>query len=404
MLDALWLAVICAAGVWAVWSGHRLLALTTALALLASASILLWRRWSLAGVHYRRRLETRSAAFGDTVELTIEILNLKPLPLTWLQIEDVVPRRLVVEGASVRQARSEFFHLLTIVVAMLPYERIVRRLKVRCTRRGEHRFGPTSLESGDYLGALTSYGSLRDTDTLVVYPKIFPVELGRLPSNQMLGRDAARRLYMTDPIRVLGAREYVCGDPFRAVDWRATARLDKLMVRIYEPSATPVVDLVLNIATPARAGNYEPDELEFVISVAASLAAYAAEKRWAVGLRANGYSGRVPIMLPPSAAPGQQREILECLTRASPIASGPIAALLATPALRMPPGATLLLVTTVLDRGLVDAVRDLHRRGRAIFVVHLGTPGIATPELFCAVARIEYDENWTQREALVLGR
>ena len=157
MLDELWLFVIGATGVWAVWTGRSLLTLAVALALLVSASLLFWRRYSLEGVGYTRRLATDRAAFDETVELKIELTNLKPLPLTWLQIEDMVPRRLTIEGGTVLQGPSDFFQFLTIVVAMLPYERIVRRLKVRCVRRGEHVFGPASLESGDYLGIVSSF-------------------------------------------------------------------------------------------------------------------------------------------------------------------------------------------------------------------------------------------------------
>ncbi|MGH7030348.1 MAG: DUF58 domain-containing protein, partial [Stellaceae bacterium] len=264
MLNALWLLVLTAAGCWAIWAGHSLLTLAVALSALVSASLVLWRRFSLTGVTYARRLGNHHVPFGATVEMTVELINLKPLPLTWLQIEDNIPRRFRIEGGSVQQGRrSEFFQ---IVVAMLPYERVVRHLRVHCIRRGEHEFGPAEVRSGDYLGVLTSYGTFRETERLVVYPKIFPVRLGRLPSNQILGKDAARRIFLTDPLRAVGAREYTPADPYRSIDWRATARLGALMVRVFEPSTTPVVDLVLNFRIPTfSSGNTEPDELEFAI-------------------------------------------------------------------------------------------------------------------------------------------
>lgn len=405
MLDELWLFVIGATAVWAIWAGHSLLTLAIALALLVSASLLVWRRFSLAGVGYTRRLERDRATFNETIELTIELVNLKPLPLTWLQIEDMVPRRLTIDGGTVRQGPSDFFRFSTIVVAMLPYERIIRRLKVRCVRRGEHVFGPASLESGDYLGTLTSYGTARDTDRLIVYPKIFRIELGRLPSNQILGRDAARRTYLTDPIRTIGARDYIGGDPYRFIDWRATARLAKLMVRIFEPSTTPILDIVVNMRTPgAGPKNYEPDDLEFVLSVAASLAGYGLERGWAVGLRGNGISAGSPIAIPASAGPLQFREILECVTRANTIPSGSVATLVATSDKTVKSGATLLLVTAMLDPELIFALRDLCRRGRAILIVFVARPEATVPSLPFPIIRIDYDEHWSQRETLVLGR
>ncbi|HJU15100.1 MAG TPA: DUF58 domain-containing protein [Stellaceae bacterium] len=401
MLNALWLLILTAAGGWAVWAGHPLLTLAVALSALVAASLLLWRRFSLTGVYYARRLAAHRVPFGATVEMTVELINLKPLPLTWLQIEDTVPQRFRIEGGNVRQGRSEF---LQIVVAMLPYERVVRHLRVRCTRRGEHEFGPAEIKSGDYLGLLTRYGTVRETERLVVYPKIFPVRLGRLPSNQILGKDAARRIFPSDPLRVVGSRDYAPGDPYRFIDWRATARLGALMVRVFEPSTTPIVDLVLNfrIAT-FSSGNYQPDELEFAISVAASLAAYALEKRWAVGLRGNGCSGGAPLIVRPSAAPAQLRGILEALARADATPAGPLAPLVARPATGVPGGATLLLVTTLLDAALIGALRDLRRRGTPLLVVLVGTAGAAAGTFDCPIVRVDYDTRWTEREALVLG-
>lgn len=403
MLDSLSLLVLAAAGGWAIWADHRLLTLTVALSALVLASLVLWRRFSLTGVYYARRLGAHRVSFGATIEMTVELTNLKLLPLTWLQIEDNIPRRFRIEGSVVRQGRrSEFFR---IVVAMLPYERVVRHLRVHCIRRGEHEFGPAAIQSGDYLGVLMRYGTFRETERLIVYPKIFPVRLGRLPSNQILGKDAALRAFLTDPLRAVGAREYAPGDPYRVIDWRATARLGALMVRVFEPSTTPVVDLVLNFRVPSfSSGNHEPDELEFAISVAASLAAYALEKRWAVGLRGNGCSGGAPLAVRPSAAPAQLREILEALTRASSTPAGPLTPLVARPGTSTPAPATLLLVTAMLDAALVGVLRDLHRRGTPLLIVFLGRAAAAAGALDCPIVRVDYDAQWTEREALVLGR
>ena len=173
---------------------------------------------------------------------------------------------------------------------MLPYQRVVRRLRLRCTRRGEHQFGPTNLESGDYFGMLTAYGVERQQEQILVFPKVFPLTLGPVMSRMLLGRDAARRLSLPDSMRVIGARRYQSGDPYRLIDWRATARTAVLMTQIIEPSSTPALDIVLDFAGPTKpTADDTPDELEFAISVAASLAGLATEHRLAVGVRGNGY-------------------------------------------------------------------------------------------------------------------
>ena len=59
-----------------------------------------WERYCLVGVGYRRSLGQTRAFFGEEVPLTVEIVNDKPLPLAWLEIEDTVPG-----GGMTRHAR-----------------------------------------------------------------------------------------------------------------------------------------------------------------------------------------------------------------------------------------------------------------------------------------------------------
>jgi uncharacterized repeat protein (TIGR01451 family) len=426
MLGALWLLSLGAVGTWGVWSRDALLTLTAALALLLSASLLLWQRYCLAGVAYRRRLSADRAFFGDTVELSIEVTNLKPLPLTWLKVEDAVPYGLRIDSGSTATGEERGAARtsppptrgggevladiagpsppLTILLAMLPYQRVVRRMRVQCGRRGDHALGPASLESGDYLGALSNRAIQAGTDRLIVYPKIFPVQLAGLPSNQFLGRNAARRHILTDPVRTIGTREYRAGDPYRAIDWRASARRDSIMVRMFAPSTTPVLDIVVNFLAAAHGwSHWETDGFEFALSVAASLASYGAQHGWAVGLRGNGQSAGVRIDQPPSAAPGQLRGVLETLARAGTIATGALAPVIAAPATRIPAGATLLLITTAFDRALLAELRDQHRRGRPVLALHVAPIYEATPAASFPILRIDQDAHWMERNALVLA-
>jgi hypothetical protein len=105
-------------------------------------------------VSYRRRLGAEQAQFGELIELAVEFENLKLLPLAALQVEDQMPRHLTVEGGSILTGRNGLPQLC-IARAMLPYERVVRRLQVRCTRRGNHQFGPARWHAEDYLGGLS---------------------------------------------------------------------------------------------------------------------------------------------------------------------------------------------------------------------------------------------------------
>lgn len=403
MLDALWLFAVVLIEGWALWTGNGMVTLAGTLCLLVSASLLLTRRVALAGVRCTHVLEQCRANFGDVIAFTIELVNLKPLPLTWLRVEDGVPRGLRIEGGRIESGRSEFFPHVLMVVAMLPYERLVRRLHVHCTRRGEHKFGPVSLQSGDYLGLLDAYGSNREEHYLLVFPKVFTLELGKLATQLLLGQDAARRYYLPDPMRVIGARHYHSGDPYRSIDWRATAKTNQLMVRVLEPSSTPVLDIVLDFTGPLRdPPDFAPDELECAISVVASLSRFASERRMAVGVRGNGHSRRALLNVPPSAKPGQFAVIMEALAHATTMPYVRLNEMLSRPAPHVPAGATTIIVTAALRDPVLATAIELQRRRRPFLIVYIAPEQARPPADRLPICKVTYDKTWTEWQALAL--
>lgn len=404
MLDAMWLAVLIGVEGWALWSGNALLTLMASLGLLVSGSLVLTRRVALAGVQFRHQLSQHRVTFGEVIEFTVEVINLKPLPLIWLRIEDAVPRYLAIEGGRIENERSQLFPQLIMVIAMLPYERLVRRLRVRCDRRGEHKFGPASLESGDYLGILSAYGGVRLDERVLVFPKVFAIESGKLPSQLFIGRQAVHRQFLHDPMRAIGARAYQSGDPYRSIDWRATAKAGTLMVHILEPSSTPVLDIVLDFSGPRKdPPDYAPDELEMAISVTASLARYGLEKHMSVGVRGNGFSRQAILEVPPSARAGQFGAIMEALAHASTLPSLRLDDLMRRRPAHIPSGATTIIITAGLREDTLVAVQDLQRRRRPFLLIHVADADAPTaPEGF-PVCRVTYDNDWCDRETLALA-
>src|SRR5258706_136954 len=75
----------------AVLMRSRLLLLLDMLLLLVAGASALWGRYCLAAVSYGRQFQTQRLFCGEQLELWIEIVNAKPLPLAWLKAEDEFP-------------------------------------------------------------------------------------------------------------------------------------------------------------------------------------------------------------------------------------------------------------------------------------------------------------------------
>jgi uncharacterized protein (DUF58 family) len=407
LVDSLWLVVLAALGGWALWGGHQLLFLCVVLGLLVSGSILVTRRFSLTGVSYRRQLSAARAQLGEVVELAVAMENRKLLPVASLYVEDELPRHLALEGATVRPARDHLAPALAIGHALYPYQRVVQRFRVSCRRRGRHRFGPARCEAGDFLGARPHQMMVHETAELLVFPKVFPLLLSRGVADCILGRDPARRLPFTDPLRRVGARPYAPGDPVRLIDWRATARSGAIMVNELEPSSTPTMQIALDFRVRNPQGDrFEPDELELAISVAASLAAHASQRKWRIGLLGNGVADGVPIRVPASRSPAQLGAIFDALACAASVPAGSFAELLL--AGRPQAQRSTIVITTGVDAELAAALARLWRAGASLLLVLVAADGAAASAASVVdlpplpVVRIPYQPGWENRDELVL--
>jgi uncharacterized protein (DUF58 family) len=243
-----------------------------------------------------------------------------------------------------------------------------------------YEIGPTRLRSGDLFG-LFSEERVHDRLTpVVVYPRTIDIgDLG-LPARRPFGERPRGLRVFEDPSRVAGVRDYRPGDSRRRIDWNATARLGKLQARVYDPSSSQHLLICLNTQTivPAWKGHV-PDVLERSITVAASIARDAYERRYSVGLIANGSfpeSDRA-IRIAPGQRPEQFIRMLEALAVISPFVLGPLSAMLDREEHRLAHGTTIAVITGIMTDELAATLIRLRSRGHT--VVTLSTSGEAWP-------------------------
>ncbi len=334
----------------------------------------LWNQLSLFGLHYRRRFSETRAFLGETVELTLEVRNQKFLPLTWLEILDIFPPTLPLDRGQVVLNRASNLGEFRTFWTPGAFQRLTRRFTIHCTQRGYHVYGPASISTGDGFGLFSRKAVDVQRDQIIVYPRLYSVAELRLPAKNPFGeRKSCHRLF-EDPLRTSGIREWQSSDSLRRVHWKATARHQRMLSRLYEPSEEPQVVIFLNVATLPRhwQGNI-PELQERAISVAGSLAAFCTELRLPVGLIANGFlpGSDQPLRLLPGRSPDQLVRILELLAAITPFATRPIEEMLLRESPRLPWGATLLVVTAIAHDDLLAALLDLDKAGRQIVLFTL---------------------------------
>ena len=360
-----------------------LFALALALGLVALISRL-WGHYCLAGVEYRRRFSQSRAFFGEEIELTVEVANRKLLPLAWLEVEDELPAELALLQGRVTTSHKPLRVLLINLFALRWYERVRRRYRLRCAARGYHAFGPAVMRSGDLFGFGRREQVVSAEDHLLVYPRVVPLAQLGLPAADPFGDRHTRQWLFEDPLRTVGVREYVPGDSPRRIHWPATARTQQLQVKVFEPTTTYQVVVFLNLNTFGDFWwwlGFDRNLLELSITVAASLANWAVDRGYQVGLCANGNArlSDQKVRVAPSRDPRQLMHILEALARVLSFATMPLAELLREESHKLPYGATLAVVTATLDAETVAQLRALRAAGHrvALFLVGEEAPRFA---------------------------
>jgi uncharacterized protein (DUF58 family) len=366
----------------------------------------LWYRYALRNLVIRQRVSQQRAFFGEAVTLSISVENQKLLPLPWLEIEDEIPIQLpLLTGRAFPTYKVNRVALVN-TFSLWSYQRVTRRYRLACTARGVYVFGPANLRSGDPFGWLVREERISARETLLVYPLVAPIESFGLPPRFPFGERATPRRLLEDPLRVAGVREYVRGDDPRRIHWKATARAGELRSKIYEPSSQHRLLILLDINTYAEPWmGLDPDIQELTIAAAASLAMWALDEGYVVGLLANSLmmalsgepveAGDAQTTRPqpvdsrsaaqafmhrvrvPMASESSQRErILSALGRLLPYFGSPMETLIEAERFVLPPGTTVVLVSAAaaLRETTIESLVDLRTHGA---VVHLALTGDA---------------------------
>jgi uncharacterized protein (DUF58 family) len=343
--------------------------------LLAALIAWLWERTCLTGVEYRRELSQRRAFFGEEIELTIEIVNRKLLPVTGLVVKETVPAALDWGDAVLRGQERSRERILERTASIGWYEAVRWRYQIGCRERGVFAIGPTILDAGDPFGFAREQIEVADATELVVYPRLLPLTDLGLAARRPFGDLRTPRALFTDPARTVGARDYQRDDPFKTIHWAATARQGRLQARVYEPATSLDLLIFLDLGASACSGPArDVARAERAISAAASVAQEGIRARYGVGLIANAMQARRPgiIRIPAGRSPTQLEHIFDALARVVPYALLPMASLLHDEVARLPLGATVLVISVETSDELRAGLLHLRRHGHPAIWLHLG--------------------------------
>ena len=250
-MEVIALALIC---LLAVWVQNRL-----------------YQKNAFKGLTYRCYLSKDQVFEGEEIELIEEIENRKWLPLPWFKSEITVSRWLDFAGAQAQLTDRQRF--VPSFFMLKSYQRVNRRWKVKCLKRGEYSVEQIVLVTSDLLGASTLSQGAQAGATVLVLPRPLDEDEVRVAPRSFTGDIVVRRSLLEDPFSISGVREYTQREPMNRIHWAATAREQKIMVYNNDSTSRQNVTVILNMQSREFEQHQVIDEdvMELAIRICAGL-------------------------------------------------------------------------------------------------------------------------------------
>lgn len=219
---------------------------------MAACALLLW---TLQGMVFNRfwakrlsvtlSFDCRGRVEGEEGTLKETITNAKALPVPVLHVKFQMDRHLVFASSGNSKVTDNSYR--SDIFSCMPWQEIRRSLKFQCRKRGYYTISQVQLVSYDLFFAGHFAASLPSRASLYVYPKTVDMERLHLPFRNLMGQVLASRSLILDPFEIQSVRPYEPYDPYRTVNWKATARTGELKVNVFSPSASWQVMFLLDV-------------------------------------------------------------------------------------------------------------------------------------------------------------
>jgi uncharacterized protein (DUF58 family) len=326
-----------------------------------------WSRLAWKQVEVSARFRPARAFLSEQVSLQVRVTNGKPIPLPLVRLAVWLPEGVHPAGGRDYPMRGfqRRFSLSGRSVAEFNFPVTVRR-------RGEYWVEKVQVGITDPFDLAPLQRELPVETALIVMPEPrieIPMSIRRrLP----FGRPAQAVRLFEERERFAGVRPYEPGDSLNRIHWKLTGHAGRLQTKLFEPTRTAEVVLVLDLAAGEPFwDSIFPEIAEDTIGWATFLARQAIGSGWRVGMVANTHlrRGRGPLRVPIASVPGHEASVFAALARMPNEPTSDLAPVMREAGRRWGKGTTAVVISPRPGHWLRHEMAVLRRRGTD--VVHL---------------------------------
>ena len=324
-----------------------------------------------------RTLSADNLYKGDDLYVELEITNPSWRRTQQLEIYDNVPHEMKLRSG-----------LNYMRLNLGPGETTRVRYVLRGPLRGHYSIGPISIRYRDSFNLFSQEMYVDHRSDLIVFPQVREIEEAMVRSRTPKMYTGATTLRTPGPgTEFFSLREYVPGDPFKIINWKAFARTGQLIVNEKCRDAVTDVFILVDSRDISRIGTVLKNPLEVGTVAAASLASYFIKRRDSVALAV--YDDRLSF-LPPDTGDKQYFKILSSLAGVAPKGAMPLQAVTNALSSRFSRGSPVFIISALEGDGTtIPAIRDLAGRGHEVII--LSPSSVDFERLVSRIPRTSYE-------------
>ena len=316
----------------------------------------LWSRSSFSNVKTEISLNHLKIFPGDPLTINIIAENNKLLPILFKI--DIYAPDVITNFVKKHWIHEELF--------LLSYQHSKINRTFYPSKRGVYRFGAPLLRTGDPFGFFHRYREISDQKEVLVYPKIVPIKPVALMRKEFF-KTPKNWSPVDDPILIFGTRDYQPNRSARNINWKTSARFNRLQEKLCEPAAQEKVLIIFDVTSFITEDIHE--QFEKSLEIVASLSLALHRQGIPVGLVTNGkMKGNGCHILPISSSDFQMSRILESLARIQMRKLDTITTVISK-GFRLPWGTGCVYISNHQTSDLISVQSLLRRRGISLKIL-----------------------------------
>lgn len=306
-----------------------------------------------------------SVTSGDYIDYSIEIYNSSMFPIPYMEVYANIPERLTGE--------QEKFN----VISLSPGGKIKLSKSFTCKHKGIYDLGSIDVIYGDPFFIFSWRKQIKYDISLIVHPKIYPIENVFIPANQIFGTISQKNNAFEDFTSIKDIRKYQKGDSFKKIHWKVSAHKGDLYVKNLDMNASTHMHLFLDLYEDKYLCDRREDIEERASECAASLINFAMSKAIGVNLYA---AAKEYINLSHKEA-GTLETYLDVLANLNSEGTINISQIIYKESQKLNSGVTIIIITPKVDTDLISTASQMKLKGFKFVIFEIKDENMISDEM-----------------------